>query len=188
MALLAVRAKAAALGIDPDRAQTIAQYNQINPGMNWVTDKTDYIHFHNEESAALRGPDGRLPLFTADQKHPTSRGYKALWDDMETLLKSKNLGFGDIAPAAERVPSRVSTITRQVWQKDSEVHTCQQCQVKFSFTTRRHHCRKCGGIFCDNCTKRRATLNNPLTEKGPSDKRGVKDCRVCDKCFAAQGG
>jgi phospholipase/lecithinase/hemolysin len=184
VALLALQTKASALGINPNKAQTLAQYNKISPGRNWFTEKTDYIHFHNENSDALK-VDGLFPLFTADQKHPTSRGYKALWDDMEALLKSNDLGFGNLVQGERR---KASTVTQQAyWQKDSEVHTCQKCQVKFSFTTRRHHCRKCGSIFCDKCSKHKATLDNPLTEKGPSGKQGVKDCRVCDKCYADLG-
>jgi len=185
IALLALRSKAADLGINPDKAQTIAQYNKISPGMNWVTEKKDYIHFHNENNDALK-VDGLFPLFTADQKHPTSRGYKALWGDMESLLKTKKLGFGNIVPDADRVPSPV--IKKAYWQNDAEVHTCQKCQVKFSTFTRRHHCRKCGGIFCDKCSKRKATLDYPLTDGGQSARRGVKDCRVCETCYAALGG
>ena len=184
--LLAVRQNATALGIDPNKAQSIAQYKKINPGRNWFTENTDYLHFHDENSPALRvggQANGLSPLFTADQKHPTSRAYNALWGDMAKLLKLHDLEFGNLVQGPMKKAS--TPIQAAYWQKDSEVHTCQGCQVKFSFTTRRHHCRKCGGIFCDKCTNKKRTLDNPLTEKGPSGKRGVKDCRVCEKCFSS---
>lgn len=70
------------------------------------------------------------------------------------------------------------------WKPDAEAAACEKCRVKFSFLTRRHHCRRCGGIFCDACTKKRRTLRNPLTEIGRTPGT-ISDCRVCDACAAA---
>lgn len=69
------------------------------------------------------------------------------------------------------------------WKADNEVTACENCRNQFSFVRRRHHCRRCGGIFCDACTKKRRTIRDPLSEEGRL--RGpVKDCRVCDRCAA----
>ena len=62
------------------------------------------------------------------------------------------------------------------WVLDTEVNICTKCEVKFTFLNRRvsctfkfievlyyyykyssfdffqHHCRRCGKIFCKNCT------------------------------------
>jgi hypothetical protein len=69
------------------------------------------------------------------------------------------------------------------WKADSKVTKCEEkgCTTSFNFITRRHHCRSCGGIFCDAHTKKRRTLRNPLTEGGRADGT-VADCRVCDSC------
>eukprot|EP01062_Namystynia_karyoxenos_P073433 TRINITY_DN70230_c0_g1_i1.p1 TRINITY_DN70230_c0_g1~~TRINITY_DN70230_c0_g1_i1.p1 ORF type:complete len:1565 (+),score=416.95 TRINITY_DN70230_c0_g1_i1:121-4695(+) len=56
------------------------------------------------------------------------------------------------------------------WTKDEDAKQCKRCQVKFGTLTRKHHCRRCGGVFCDNCSSHRVTL-------GP-----LKDQRVCEKC------
>ena len=32
------------------------------------------------------------------------------------------------------------------WVPDSEAPNCMNCQVKFTFTKRRHHCRACGKV------------------------------------------
>jgi len=37
------------------------------------------------------------------------------------------------------------------WVPDSTVMNCSTCTIPFSFTLRRHHCRECGKIFCDDC-------------------------------------
>jgi len=69
------------------------------------------------------------------------------------------------------------------WKPDNQASKCEnlKCSAAFSFVTRRHHCRRCGGIFCDKCTKKRRTLSNPLTDSGHA-VGAVPDCRVCDGC------
>nr|XP_033782763.1 RUN and FYVE domain-containing protein 1 isoform X4 [Geotrypetes seraphini] len=57
------------------------------------------------------------------------------------------------------------------WLKDDEVTDCKQCQKEFSISRRKHHCRNCGDIFCNNCS------NNELSL--PSYPKPV---RVCDAC------
>lgn len=71
------------------------------------------------------------------------------------------------------------------WKADKEVEACENsnCKKAFTFLRRKHHCRRCGGIFCDACTTRRITLRNPLTEQGRVVGT-VADCRVCADCAA----
>jgi len=61
------------------------------------------------------------------------------------------------------------------WVPDKEAKDCMACKKKFTQVRRRHHCRKCGGIFCGNCSSKKF----PLLEAG-----FVEPVRVCDKCFA----
>ena len=70
-----------------------------------------------------------------------------------------------------------------LWKADNEVNACEneKCKKEFKIFVRRHHCRRCGGIFCDACTTKRKTLKNPLTENGRATGT-VADCRVCDAC------
>ncbi|XP_067172329.1 zinc finger FYVE domain-containing protein 16 isoform X2 [Apteryx mantelli] len=53
--------------------------------------------------------------------------------------------------ASERVESlKIPVILGQKqpsWVPDSEAPNCMNCQVKFTFTKRRHHCRACGKAF-----------------------------------------
>jgi len=37
------------------------------------------------------------------------------------------------------------------WLEDSKVTQCPTCNSKFDFIHRRHHCRRCGYIFCGKC-------------------------------------
>ena len=169
-ALLALVEDAGILDIDPSSYQTVEQFKMISH-------KEDAIHFADPRNCLLLDTQGRRPLFTADQKHPTSFGYQYLWTRMLRLLMEKHLLFGALSEPPPLAPMLIYR-----WQKDSEVHTCQKCRTEFGFFTRRHHCRVCGGIFCDHCTRHRKTLDRPLTERGQSEEYGVRDCRVCDNC------
>jgi hypothetical protein len=60
------------------------------------------------------------------------------------------------------------------WIPDDQAPQCFKCRVKFGFLTRRHHCRKCGGVFCDRCTSHVQTV----------PERGFySPVRVCDNCY-----
>eukprot|EP01059_Diplonema_ambulator_P035511 TRINITY_DN8374_c1_g1_i2.p1 TRINITY_DN8374_c1_g1~~TRINITY_DN8374_c1_g1_i2.p1 ORF type:complete len:503 (+),score=218.14 TRINITY_DN8374_c1_g1_i2:165-1511(+) len=61
-----------------------------------------------------------------------------------------------------------------MWAKDSESKQCTGCTRKFTQFLRRHHCRGCGKVFCDACTRQKELL-----VKG--DKKLRKE-RVCTQC------
>ena len=60
------------------------------------------------------------------------------------------------------------------WIPNHLAARCLSCYDDFSFLKRRHHCRRCGMIFCEQCSSKRAQLQ-PRTEP----------VRVCDKCYSA---
>eukprot|EP01064_Diplonema_japonicum_P003687 TRINITY_DN1238_c0_g2_i1.p1 TRINITY_DN1238_c0_g2~~TRINITY_DN1238_c0_g2_i1.p1 ORF type:complete len:418 (+),score=57.47 TRINITY_DN1238_c0_g2_i1:66-1256(+) len=39
------------------------------------------------------------------------------------------------------------------WVPNEASSTCMQCTAQFSLFLRRHHCRRCGGLFCWKCCK-----------------------------------
>nr|XP_003408163.1 zinc finger FYVE domain-containing protein 16 [Loxodonta africana]XP_010586547.1 zinc finger FYVE domain-containing protein 16 [Loxodonta africana] len=58
------------------------------------------------------------------------------------------------------------------WVPDSEAPNCMNCQVRFTFTKRRHHCRACGKVFCGVCCNRKCKLQYL-----------EKEARVCVVCY-----
>ena len=78
------------------------------------------------------------------------------------------------------------------WQPDHEVNDCPICKRPFSFLFRRHHCRKCGRVVCNECSPHRitiprqyivhppGTLEEPLS---PSDIPTIDLTRVDDDGF-----
>ncbi|XP_055804812.1 protein FREE1-like [Solanum dulcamara] len=64
---------------------------------------------------------------------------------------------------------------KDFWVPDEAVRKCTACAADFSAFNRKHHCRNCGDIFCDNCTQGRVALT------ADEDAQPV---RVCDRCMA----
>lgn len=61
-----------------------------------------------------------------------------------------------------------------VWVPDSEANTCMHCKkVQFTLVNRRHHCRKCGIVTCNDCSSKKFLL--------PEQSR--KPLRVCLSCY-----
>lgn len=74
------------------------------------------------------------------------------------------------------------------WKLDSERTTCENCNRSFSFFVRKHHCRRCGGLFCDKCSSKQLDLADALTGENNATRKNVEKARVCDKCYSAIGG
>ncbi|XP_057421843.1 uncharacterized protein LOC130715743 [Lotus japonicus] len=56
------------------------------------------------------------------------------------------------------------------WVVDAS--NCQGCCAQFTFINRKHHCRRCGGLFCNSCTHQRMYLRG----------QGDSPVRICDPC------
>ncbi len=47
------------------------------------------------------------------------------------------------------IPSRKPSI----WIPNNKITKCFKCRTEFGFLVRKHHCRVCGRIFCNDCSK-----------------------------------
>jgi len=63
------------------------------------------------------------------------------------------------------------------WVPDTDVVQCCGCQSQFGLFRRRHHCRRCGLVFCNSCAGRFCAC----PDIGIPDK-----VRVCDNCFSVR--
>lgn len=91
--------------------------------------------------------------------------FEQAWKEMAHTLTETN--FGNIKDLLDAEPPK--------WLPDSAASACMLCNVRFHpIMCSRHHCRFCGGIFCDDCSKGRSLL--------PSKFRTADLQRVCDVC------
>eukprot|EP01059_Diplonema_ambulator_P037292 TRINITY_DN978_c0_g1_i4.p1 TRINITY_DN978_c0_g1~~TRINITY_DN978_c0_g1_i4.p1 ORF type:complete len:2281 (+),score=591.71 TRINITY_DN978_c0_g1_i4:169-6843(+) len=61
------------------------------------------------------------------------------------------------------------------WLPDSEANECGLCWGAFTTKKRRHHCRACGKIFCDQCSSQRMRVHGYVIPQ-----------RVCIRCASAK--
>ena len=67
--------------------------------------------------------------------------------------------------------------SREHWKPDEKAHECSLCGEKFTMLLRRHHCRKCGDIFCHDCCKKEVLL-----DQNCNFHPGGFLVRVCNTC------
>ena len=61
------------------------------------------------------------------------------------------------------------------WESDAGSTYCRLCGGKWGLLRRRHHCRACGQLVCDECSRTRLQLAGSDNLK-----------RACDVCAAAR--
>ncbi len=69
-------------------------------------------------------------------------------------------------------PSPRSSSRAVIWEPDDSRNSCNFCLALFSAVRRRHHCRACGLLVCNNCSRDRQRV--PAV--------GLLPVRVCDAC------
>ncbi|KAK6456165.1 vacuolar protein sorting-associated protein hydrophilic protein [Scheffersomyces xylosifermentans] len=89
-------------------------------------------------------------------------------------LDAEAYAFPDFAQTSALNSKFLDTRVPPDWVDDDK---CMICYDKFSMINRKHHCRACGGVFCQTHS------NNfiPLVSLGIS-----KPVRVCDNCLAKE--
>lgn len=87
-------------------------------------------------------------------------------------MKAEGFQFPPLDPTAIKMSAALlETRTAPEWL-DSTV--CQRCRTEFTTFNRKHHCRNCGLVYCQQCSSK----NMPLPWYGIG-----QDVRVCEGCF-----
>ena len=93
---------------------------------------------------------------------------------------------GDDSSIRARVKSLLSNISYPPsWVPDEVCSLCMVCQVSFSTTVRRHHCRHCGMLVCGKCSPKKCIISkNNFVALSPKVFKNKK-VRVCVPCHDA---
>ena len=90
-----------------------------------------------------------------------------------SFARSNSGGSSSSAPQTSNVPLGAPP----QWVNDEDCDRCMasECGIEFDWVIRRHHCRYCGKIFCDDCSNFNAMLPPTFGVKEPQ--------RVCQPCY-----
>ncbi|DAZ93216.1 TPA: hypothetical protein N0F65_001568 [Lagenidium giganteum] len=125
-----------------------------------------------EPPMTTTGVGGRPPWGTKSDMMPLSARpmhSRAFFSGDDTHASVMSLRSASASLRLRCSSSSRSSVPR--WCKDSQ---CKECGCKFTWLTRRHHCRQCGNSFCFEHSSRRLRLPH----LGYADAQ-----RVCDDCF-----
>ncbi|KAK4056978.1 hypothetical protein OIO90_001878 [Microbotryomycetes sp. JL221] len=122
--------------------------------------------------AAAATPPLSSPALTHEPKHAATSSTSSWlpWSTQESFSSSAtasgaSLTYTTVTPLGSMVP-------RSHWRPDEEALICSDpnCTERFSLLVRKHHCRRCGEVFCSSHSGRSAPLwpnmedaNNGLT-------------------------
>ena len=109
----------------------------------------------------LRSPRKSFPVAAASPEE------KQAW--MDHIEESRRQQIARLGLKSEMRGSFAAT-----WIPDSASAICMRCSERFGVTQRRHHCRRCGFIVCNSCSKGRTLLENISS----------KPVRVCQLCMS----
>ncbi|KCV69097.1 hypothetical protein H696_04512 [Fonticula alba] len=106
-----------------------------------------------------------------EHKHITTLTEKDAFADESRLTA---WALKNAQAALQRLQQERHQVERRAWVADEDAPNCGECHRHFTFFRRRHHCRRCGRIFCHACSSKVA-----LTTAAPTP------VRVCDHCYTA---
>ena len=118
------------------------------------------------------GQSAAMALLSSGQLKTSGNCIEQLTDLQEELQTKVDAGTSE----------RVMTLAHSLlfddaapWVPDSAAPVCMaaNCGLPFTFRRRRHHCRKCGKVFCGSCAPRPISANAT---------------RTCMQCAASAGG
>ena len=97
------------------------------------------------ERAKARADNKNNNNHTTAAKHSETQGSSSpdeccSDDDMTFVF----LGSGELDPT-------FAEMTKDRWANEKQVPDCMACTKPFGVLKRKHHCRRCGKVFCDKC-------------------------------------
>jgi hypothetical protein len=110
-------------------------------------------------------------------------------DGRETLDEGKFVFAAESEQMCDEWRTRLQRCMGGGWRLDQEARACAVCQAAFSAILRKHHCRACGCVCCNQCSTHRLRLDGHLGETPTHSFRSgepEQPVRACDQCARQQ--
>jgi ankyrin repeat protein len=153
-------------------AGTTINTTSLHSVVKWGNPDAVRFMLENGADPNVRTSKGELPIDFA--KDPAIRALLEPVTKAAAKTEKTASGPSDTKGAkGDKAAARQSKYSHDNWQPDNTTPECMHCSKKFTLIVRKHHCRNCGQIFCDQCTPHRMRL----PDKGM--KEPVRVCVVC---------
>jgi len=153
--------------------QKSVQTNNLQIEREWREALQSQVKVAEEDKNKLRVKADELTIVTQQLKCVKEEREKLQQMNLQHEMTIEDLA-GHLGKSKQEV-GEIKEIQRenlsQKWEKDKHVTACTLCAKPFNISRRKHHCRKCGQIFCNLCSDNQMTLAS-----------SAKPVRVCDNC------
>ncbi|KAA1475442.1 hypothetical protein DENSPDRAFT_883561 [Dentipellis sp. KUC8613] len=148
--------------------------------------------------AAIRSIDSLSSPDLSPSSSASTSSLPSLAESPSTASSSSLASLQSLAGTPIRTNEHLAVLLpKHLWKPDSHASHCETfvCHKRFTLFERRHHCRKCGGLFCATCTTRTTPLLDTTALSFLHPPRGtplslyaspispLTPERVCDACF-----
>jgi hypothetical protein len=174
-----------------ERRQEWVYGNSSSRSQTEETKDTEHAVRHNATTAStsfLTDTPAATDTSTASRRYFSTTSFSTLRQphtanraqDGETKYEGTTSSDDDHDALA--LASNATDKDRQHWMPDQLCKQCYSCDTQFTVFRRRHHCRLCGQVFCNNCSAYFVSVT----------KRSVlstmRVCKMCNEQVAQKGG
>ncbi|XP_028170672.1 RUN and FYVE domain-containing protein 2 isoform X2 [Ostrinia nubilalis] len=132
----------------------------------------DKISMLTQEVESLKSI-GQKYIALQEEQHVLKTQYSEAQKTLEEVGATLSENKLQLAELLEREAKAASTDDTPTWTDDKDAVSCTACAKEFTIARRKHHCRRCGHIFCRACSEKTVALAG-----------NTKPVRVCDACYA----
>ncbi|CAH2040503.1 unnamed protein product, partial [Iphiclides podalirius] len=131
----------------------------------------DKISILTQEVESLK-TIGRKYVALQEEQHLLKAQYIEAQKTLEEVGATLSENKLQLAELLEKEAQGATSEDTPNWTSDKDAVACAACAKEFNIARRKHHCRRCGQIFCAACSEKTVALPG-----------NTKPVRVCDTCF-----
>ncbi|CAG9787241.1 unnamed protein product [Diatraea saccharalis] len=132
----------------------------------------DRISALSQEVESLKSI-GQKYIALQEEQHVLRTQYSEAQKTLEEVGATLSENKLQLAELLEKEAKSSTTEENPTWTHDKDASACTSCAKEFTIARRKHHCRRCGHIFCGACSEKTVALTG-----------NTKPVRVCDACYA----